>query len=139
MISRARIIKKNEPVIIGACGDCRITCGEYRITCCARIVKFDVRTNKTCDRRIGSRAVAMEEYETARETIVIACNASIDCRVTSVCSCQRNPWGLNGNTWKIAGPAVLDGVKAIPANGRIERRRIGRSGAQMPPPVNVRL
>jgi hypothetical protein len=80
MISRARILKKNEPVKFG---DCRITCGEYRITCCARIVKFDVRTNKTCDRRIGSRAVAKEVYETARETIGTTWNASIDCRVTS--------------------------------------------------------
>src|SRR5277367_608387 len=80
MISRARILEKNGPAILGG-GDCRITC-------LARILKFDVRSPKTCDFRISSRAAALEEYETGREsfgigTRVLTCNASIDCRVTS--------------------------------------------------------
>ncbi len=77
MISRARILEKNGPAILGG-GDCRITC-------LARILKFDVRSKKTCDLRISSRAAAPEEYETARESVgigdrVLTCNARIDCR-----------------------------------------------------------
>ena len=81
MISRARILEKNGPAIHGG-GDCRITC-------LARILKFDVRSPKSCDLRISSRAAAPEEYETAREAKgicdgVTTCKASVDCRATSV-------------------------------------------------------
>ena len=63
MISRTRILEKNGPATRGS--------GDYRTTCFARILKFDVRSPKTCDRRISSRAAAPEEYETAGEAIGI--------------------------------------------------------------------
>ena len=81
MISRARILEKNGPAILGG-GDCRITC-------LARILKLDVRSKKSCDLRISSRAAAPEEYETAREAIgivagIFTCCASGYCRGASV-------------------------------------------------------
>ena len=127
MTSRARILEKNGPAFAGDRCD-------RRVTCIARILKFDVRSKKTCDFRITSRAAVPEEHETAREGICTTCNARIDCRVTSGARVKEG-YRTCTECVESAVPAVLEFVNSSCGKETLNVGELAGLATWMPTPV----